>query len=70
MAGEEPTETLAVEIIDYVLDFKEVKIFGNEAIEWGRTSVTLRPRGASVLRASGEPGTGRFRRNSEPEDLR
>jgi uncharacterized protein (TIGR02246 family) len=47
-------ETSAVEIVDYVLDFKEVKILGDEAIEWARTGVTVRPRGAStLLRASG-----------------
>lgn len=44
----------AVEVVDYVLDFKEVKILGDQAVEWGRTSVTLRPRGAtSIIRASG-----------------
>lgn len=47
-------DSSAVEIIDYVLDFKEIKILGDEAIEWGRTSVALRPRGASsISRASG-----------------
>jgi uncharacterized protein (TIGR02246 family) len=47
-------ETADVEIVDYVLDFQEVKILGDEAIEWGRSSVTVRPRGASaLLRASG-----------------
>jgi uncharacterized protein (TIGR02246 family) len=47
-------DSSAVEVIDYVLDFKEVKILGDEAIEWGRTSVTLRPRGAtSIIRVSG-----------------
>src|SRR5215472_3744035 len=40
------SDSSAVEVIDYVLDFKEVKILGDEAIEWGRTSVVLRPRGA------------------------
>lgn len=34
----------AVDIIDYVLDFKEVKILGDEAIEWGRASIMLQPR--------------------------
>jgi len=43
------TDTAAVEIVDYVLDFQEVKIMGDEAIEWGRSSVTVRPRGASML---------------------
>ena len=48
------SDSSAVEIIDYVLDFKEVKILGDEAVEWGRTSVVLRPRGAaSTMRASG-----------------
>ena len=37
------TEISAVDIIDYVLDFKEVKILGDEAIEWGRASITLQP---------------------------
>jgi uncharacterized protein (TIGR02246 family) len=47
-------DSSAVEVIDYVLDFKEIKILGDEAIEWGRTSVALRPRGASsISRASG-----------------
>lgn len=47
-------DSSAVEVIDYVLDFKEVRIVGDEAIEWGRTSVVLRPRGAtSTMRASG-----------------
>lgn len=47
-------DSSAVEIIDYALDFKEVKILGDEAIEWGRISVALRPRGASsISRASG-----------------
>ena len=36
------TEISAVDIIDYVLDFKEVKILGDEAIEWGRASPICR----------------------------
>jgi uncharacterized protein (TIGR02246 family) len=47
-------DSSALEVIDYVLDFKEIKILGDEAIEWGRTSVAFRPRGASsISRASG-----------------
>lgn len=47
-------DSSTVDVLDYVLDFKEVTILGDEAIEWGRTSVVLRPRGAtSILRASG-----------------
>ena len=38
------TEISAVDIIDYVRDFKEVKILGDEAIEWGRASIMLQPR--------------------------
>src|SRR5262249_10230633 len=53
LAGSQP-DSSAVEIVYYVLDFKEVKIVGDEANEWGRTSVVLRPRGAtSSMRASG-----------------
>ena len=53
LAKSQPNSS-AVEVVDYVLDFKEVKILGDEAIEWGRTSVVLRPRGApSTLQASG-----------------
>lgn len=37
------TEISAVDIIDYVLDFKEVKILGDEAIEWGRARIILQP---------------------------
>jgi len=48
------SDSSAVEVIDYVLDFKEVRIVGDEAMEWGRTSIVLRPRGAtSAMRASG-----------------
>jgi uncharacterized protein (TIGR02246 family) len=48
------SDSSAVEVIDYVLDFKELKILGDEAIEWGRTTVVLRPREAtSTIRASG-----------------
>jgi uncharacterized protein (TIGR02246 family) len=43
-----------VEILEYLLDFKEVKVLGDEAVEWGRISVTVRPRGAtSSFRSSG-----------------
>ena len=53
LAASQPDPS-AVEIVDYVLEFKEVTIRGEEAIEWGRSSVALRPRGAaSILRASG-----------------
>jgi uncharacterized protein (TIGR02246 family) len=42
------------EITSYVMDFREVKLFGDDAVEWARTSVTIRPRGVpSGLRASG-----------------
>lgn len=37
------TEISAVDIIDYVLDFKEVKVLGDEAIEWGRARIILQP---------------------------
>lgn len=44
----------AVEVVDYVLDFKEVTILGVEAIGGGRSSITLRPKGApSTIRVSG-----------------
>jgi ketosteroid isomerase-like protein len=43
-----------VEVVEYVLDFKEVTIRGDEAVEWGRTRVAIRPRGTtSIVRASG-----------------
>jgi uncharacterized protein (TIGR02246 family) len=43
-----------VEILEYALDFEEVKVNGDEAIEWGRTRIVIQPRGSStVLRASG-----------------
>jgi uncharacterized protein (TIGR02246 family) len=43
-----------LEIIEYTMDFQEVKLFGDEAVEWARTSVTVKPRGArSGLHASG-----------------
>ena len=37
------TEISAADIIDYVLDFKEVKILGDEAIEWGRAELYSSP---------------------------
>jgi ketosteroid isomerase-like protein len=38
----------------YVMDFEEVKVFGDEAVEWGRTSITAKPKGAPFgLSASG-----------------
>jgi uncharacterized protein (TIGR02246 family) len=43
-----------VQIVEYLMDFKEIKLLGDEAIEWGRTTVALKPRGAPMnLRASG-----------------
>lgn len=43
-----------VEVLEYVIDFQEVTILGDQAIEWGRTKVAIRPRGTSTtLRASG-----------------
>jgi uncharacterized protein (TIGR02246 family) len=52
--GATQSDPSKVEIIEYRLDFKEVKVTGDEAIEWGRTTIAIRPRGSStVLRASG-----------------
>jgi uncharacterized protein (TIGR02246 family) len=42
------------EISDYTMNFQEIKIYGNEAVEWARTSVTVRPVGATLgMRAAG-----------------
>lgn len=43
-----------LEVVEYVMDFKELHILGNEAFEWARTSVTIRPRnGPAGMHASG-----------------
>jgi uncharacterized protein (TIGR02246 family) len=53
LAASQPAPS-KVEILEYLLHFNEVKVFGDEAIEWGRICVTVRPHGAtSSLRSSG-----------------
>ncbi len=47
-------DTDKVEITEYAMDFKEVHVAGNEAYEWARTSITMKPKGAPAgMRASG-----------------
>jgi uncharacterized protein (TIGR02246 family) len=47
-------DTSKFEVTEYVLDFKDVRISGDEAIEWGRTSMAMRPKGApGGVRTSG-----------------
>jgi uncharacterized protein (TIGR02246 family) len=33
------------EITEYRIDFQETRVLGDEAIEWGRTRVSMRPKG-------------------------
>lgn len=40
------TDPSKLEIVEYVMDFKEIRILGDDAFEWARTSVTVRPKGA------------------------
>jgi uncharacterized protein (TIGR02246 family) len=35
------------EITEYKIDFEEVHVLGKEAVEWGRTRISMRPKGAS-----------------------
>ena len=35
------------EITEYKIDFEEVHVLGKEAVEWGRTRIAVRPKGAS-----------------------
>jgi len=47
-------DTSKLEIVEYAMDFKEVRVLGDEAYEWARTHVTVRPKGAPAgMRASG-----------------
>lgn len=47
-------DTTKVEVTEYICDFKEVRIAGEQAFEWARTSVTMRPKGApGSVHASG-----------------
>lgn len=45
--GQENGEKL--EITEYKIDFQEVHVFGDEAVEWGRTRVAMRLKAARVL---------------------
>jgi uncharacterized protein (TIGR02246 family) len=52
--GKSADATEKYEITEYKMDFQEVRLFGDEAIEWARTSMTVKPKGApSGLHASG-----------------
>lgn len=39
-------DTTKFEITEYVLDFQELRISGDQAFEWARTSMSMRPKGA------------------------
>ncbi|HLK68627.1 MAG TPA: SgcJ/EcaC family oxidoreductase [Bryobacteraceae bacterium] len=39
-------DTTKFEITEYVMDFQELRVIGDEAIEWGRTRAAMRPKGA------------------------
>jgi uncharacterized protein (TIGR02246 family) len=42
------------QIAEYDMKFQEIRIYGDEAVEWARTSVTVRPVGSrSGMRAAG-----------------
>jgi uncharacterized protein (TIGR02246 family) len=52
--GKDAASTANLEITNYAMDFQEVKLFGDDAVEWARTSVTVKPKGAPFgMRASG-----------------
>jgi uncharacterized protein (TIGR02246 family) len=36
------------EITEYRIDFQETRVLGDEAIEWGRTRVSMRPKGGQA----------------------
>jgi ketosteroid isomerase-like protein len=43
-----------MEITEYVMDFREVRIVGDQAFEWACTSLTVKPKGAGTdFHASG-----------------
>lgn len=45
----------AVEILEWVFDFQEIKVFGDYALEWGTYRGSMRPRtGGDVIRTSGK----------------
>ena len=47
-------DTTKAEMSDYILDFKEIRVFGDTAFEWARSRVTVRPKGtAKEIHASG-----------------
>ena len=47
-------DTAKMEITEYVMDFKEVRVVGDQAFEWARTSISMRPKGAAnYFHASG-----------------
>jgi uncharacterized protein (TIGR02246 family) len=44
----------AVEIVDWVFDFQEIRVLGDHAFEWGTYSGHVRPRGGGeAIRSSG-----------------
>ena len=52
--GKSADDRQKFEITSYVMDFQEVKLFGDDAVEWARTSITVKPKGApSGMHASG-----------------
>jgi ketosteroid isomerase-like protein len=43
------------EIVEYVLDIQEVKVFGDHAVQWGTYRYGMRPRaGGEVVRTGGK----------------
>ncbi len=47
-------DTTKLELTEYVLDFREIRVFGDTAFEWARSRVTVHPKGnAKDIHASG-----------------
>jgi len=47
-------DTTKLEMTEYTIDVRELRIVGDQAFEWARTSATVRPKGAPRgMRAEG-----------------